>query len=167
MTEANTTDLRLYSDSPLRTEAIGAALGKLLHPGDLICLSGQLGAGKTTLGRGIGFGWGAIPPLSSPSYNLVHEHRREQDSALLLHIDLYRIEGSADAETIGIDDILDSDGCLIIEWHERIRDMLPPNRLRIDIEWVNASARELFMVARGSRYRALLDGLRQAALMET
>ena len=82
-----------------------AALGKLLQAGDLICLSGQLGAGKTVFSRGIGGGWGAIPPLSSPTYNLAHEHRRAQDETRLLHIDLYRIDGPADAETLGLDDI--------------------------------------------------------------
>jgi len=162
-----TTEMRIHSDSPQRSEQVGAALGKLLEAGDLICLSGQLGAGKTVLSRGIGAGWGAIPPLSSPTYNLVHEHQRDQDSARLLHIDLYRINGPADAASLGIDDILDSDDIVIIEWSERLSDTLPPDRLRIDIELGGAQERELIVCAQGQRYRTLLGALKQAALLRS
>lgn len=158
-------EIQIHSGSPARTEAVGAALGKLLQAGDLICLSGQLGAGKTVLSRGIGAGWGADPPLSSPTYNLAHEHQRAADKARLLHIDLYRISGAADAASLGIDDILDSDDIVIIEWRERISDSLPQEQLRIDIEIGRAQERELFVVARGERYLRLLNAWRDAALV--
>lgn len=154
----------IQSDSPQRSEQVGAALGRLLRAGDLICLSGQLGAGKTVLSRGIGAGWGADPPLSSPTYNLVHEHQRERDGARLQHIDLYRINGLADAATLGLDDILDSDDIAIIEWPERIADYLPQAQLRIDIELVDEQGRDLIINARGERYLCLLNALRDAAL---
>ena len=160
-------ELLIESDSPQHTEQIGATLGRLLRAGDLICLSGQLGAGKTVLSRGIGIGWGADPPLSSPTYNLVHEHGRENDGARLQHIDLYRIRGMADAASLGIDDILDSDDIAIIEWPERIDDHLPLEQLRIDIELADEQARELIMSARGERYLNLLDALRDVAFSRT
>lgn len=143
----------------MRTEAIGAALGALSAPGDFICLSGELGAGKTVLSRGIGAGWGATPPLSSPTYNLVHEHKRPADNRRLYHLDFYRIEGAREAETLGIDDILDSGDIVIFEWPERILEMLPAERLWIDITMRDDDVRVLDFVARGERYRTLVYAL--------
>lgn len=167
MSESPLVELRIQSDSPLRTEQIGAALGHLLRAGDLICLSGQLGAGKTVLSRGIGVGWGADPPMSSPTYNLVHEHKSSADGVRLQHIDLYRISGVADAATLGLDDILDCDDIVIIEWPERIADYLPREQLRIDIELDDEHARELIISARGERYRSLLNCLRDSVHAST
>ena len=79
---------------------MGAALGRLLRAGDRICLSGNLGAGKTVFCRGLGDGWGATHPLTSPTYTLVHEHLRA-DGSKLYHIDLYRISGAEEAATLG------------------------------------------------------------------
>ena len=157
----------IHSDSPQRTEAVGRALGKLLEAGDLVCLSGQLGAGKTVLCRGVGAGWGAIPPLSSPTYNLAHEHQRERDGARLLHIDLYRVKGLEYALSLGIDDMLDGDDIVIIEWSERLSDYLPTERLAIDIELAGAQERELVIGAQGARYLLLLDAWREAAFAGT
>ena len=112
-------ELRLMSAAPARTEAIGAALGRLLQPGDVICLSGLLGAGKTVFSRGIGKGWGARPALSSPTYNLAHEHRLAQADGRLAHIDFYRISGADEADTLGLDDFLDGETIVIMEWPER------------------------------------------------
>ena len=144
----------------MRTEAIGAALGALVQPGDVICLSGKLGAGKTVFSRGIGAGWGASVPLSSPTYNLVHEHARPADNARLFHLDFYRISGAREAETLGLDDILDSGDAVIFEWPERILEILPAERLWIDITMRQDDTRDLEFVARGERYRALIDALR-------
>ena len=157
--------LVIHSDSPQRTEKLGVALGRLLRAGDLICLSGPLGAGKTLLSRGIGIGWGAQPPLTSPTYNLAHEHRRERDSARLLHIDLYRISQAAEAASLGLDDLLEGEDIALIEWPERILADLPKERLHIDIADMadaGAQARALTIAARGPRYLALLSQLRQA-----
>lgn len=153
--------IRLLGSAPQRTEAIGAALGRRLKPGDVVCLSGTLGAGKTVFSRGIGKGWGAIPALSSPTYNLVHQHRRVKDQGRLAHADLYRIRGSGEADTLGLDDLLDSEYIVIMEWPERIRELLPPAHLWIDFELVDDERRELVFRARGSRYAALLDALQR------
>ena len=157
-------ELRIHSDSTGRTEQVGAALGRLLRSGDLICLSGQLGAGKTVLSRGIGAGWGAVPPLSSPTYNLVHEHQRANSDVRLQHIDLYRISGADDAATIGLDDILASVDIVLIEWPERVDDYLPREQLRIDIELVDDQERDLLISSYGQRHLSLLDDLRDAVL---
>ena len=153
--------LHVMSSSAARSEAIGVALGRLLRPGAVICLSGALGAGKTVFSRGIGTGWGAVPALTSPTYNLVHLHRRAQDDDRLAHIDLYRIGGASDADTLGLDDLLDGAHIVILEWPERIRERLPPAHLWIDIEWIDADGREFAFRARGARYDALVDDLRR------
>ena len=161
MDTAATKQLRLISAEPARTEAIGAILGRGLQPGDLICLSGMLGAGKTVFSRGIGNGWGAVPALTSPTYNLVHLHRRALDEQQLAHIDLYRIGSANEADTLGIDDLLDSETILILEWPERIRERLPQAHLWIDIELVDDKERELVFRAQGSRYAVRIDALRR------
>lgn len=151
----------MISVSTADTEAVGAALGRLLKPGAVICLSGALGAGKTVFSRGIGAGWGAVPALTSPTYNLVHEHRRARDEGRLAHIDLYRINRGGEADTLGLDDLLDGEYILIMEWPERIRESLPRTHLWIDIDVVDDEGRELVFRAQGQRYAALVDALRR------
>src|SRR3990170_117452 len=93
--------VEFVSGSPAQTARIGERLGELLQPGDVICLAGALGAGKTCLAQGVGKGWGASGDVTSPTFTLVHELRRSRDDALLYHIDLYRIESSAEARLLG------------------------------------------------------------------
>ncbi|MCS7071697.1 MAG: tRNA (adenosine(37)-N6)-threonylcarbamoyltransferase complex ATPase subunit type 1 TsaE, partial [Anaerolinea sp.] len=94
-------ELDIISSSPEQTQRLGMRLGTLLRPGDLVCLSGDLGAGKTIFAAGIGLGWGAIPPLTSPTFNLVHIHTRRQDAQRLYHLDCYRLHGPEDIDSIG------------------------------------------------------------------
>ncbi len=162
MTAIRQRQLQLHSDNPERTEALGALLGGLLCPGDVICLAGQLGAGKTVFSRGIGAGWGATIPLSSPSYNLVHEHERERDSVRLYHLDLYRIEGAREADSLGIDDILDSEGIVIIEWCQRLESRLPSEHLWLDLLLSEREGRLLTFEASGQRHANLLAAFERA-----
>ena len=141
--------------------ALGVALGRLLAPGAVICLSGQLGAGKTVFSRGIGAGWGATPPVTSPTYNLAHEHERQKDETRLFHVDFYRIRGPRDAETLGIHEIMDGGNIAVFEWPERILDILPAERLWIDIRLRSDATRELHFNAQGERHSALLKRLRR------
>ena len=155
-------EVHMSSATAQRTEALGAALGGLLAPGDVICLSGELGAGKTVFSRGIGAGWGATLPLSSPTYNLVHEHERGADSARLYHLDFYRISGPREAETLGIYEILEGGDIVIFEWPERVLEILPAEHLWIDIMMREDDGRDLHFSAQGERHAALLNELRQA-----
>src|SRR5258706_9835 len=84
--------LDISSHSAEQTQRLGARLGSLLQVGDIICLSGDMGAGKTVFSAGIGRGWGAKTPLTSPTFNLVHDHTRDADSQHLYHLDCYRLE---------------------------------------------------------------------------
>ncbi len=166
MTAARHCELHTNSATAQRTEALGAALGGLLAPGDVICLSGELGAGKTVFSRGLGAGWGAAVPLSSPTYNLAHEHVRTADSTRLYHLDFYRISGSREAETLGIYEILDSGAIVIFEWPERVLEILPAEHLWIDIMLREDDGRTLHFRAQGERHAALLNELRQALVVK-
>lgn len=148
------------STGPDATHQFGYALGTLVRPGDVICLSGNLGAGKTALTRGIGAGWGAVERVTSPTFTLVHEHSRAQNGGVLFHVDCYRLAGPADADTIGLDDMLYGDGVVVIEWPERVAAALPEQRLWIRINMVGDSVRDFVCEAVGTRYDALLSDLR-------
>lgn len=150
-----------------QTHRLGAKLGVLLQAGDVICLSGGLGAGKTQMAAGIAAGWGALEPVNSPTFVMVHEHTRAADATRLYHVDCYRMDGADDLLTFGWDDMLDSGGPLVIEWPERIMAALPPDRLWITISHLEAEGEEnrrhLLFEASGARHQTLLDEFRRRA----
>lgn len=150
-------ELDIISNSPEQTKRLGTRLGKLLRPGDIICLSGDMGAGKTVFSSGIGEGWGTKTPLTSPTYNLVHEHDRAADKQRLYHLDCYRLRSVDEVDTIGLDDILDGDGIVIFEWAERIEEALPDHYLWVDVKVTEVSRRNFFIEAEGERYQTLVD----------
>ena len=90
-----------FSRSPEQTRRVGMRLGALLRPGDLVCLQGDLGAGKTTLVQGMAGGWGALDAASSPTFVLVNAYRRADDSAFH-HFDAYRVESLGEAEELDL-----------------------------------------------------------------
>jgi len=153
--------LDIISHSAEQTQRLGARLGALLLPGDIICLSGDMGAGKTVFSCGIGKGWGAKTPLTSPTFNLVHDHTREADSQHLYHLDCYRLERPNDADTIGIDEILSGRGPIILEWPENIVKVLPKQRLWIEIRVLEPIRRNFAMVGDGKRYEELIGKFRE------
>ena len=148
-----------FSRSPEQTRRLGIRLGALIQPGDLVCLQGDLGAGKTTLVQGVAQGWGALDAVSSPTFVLVNVYRRPGSSSLF-HFDAYRVETLAEAEELDMDSLL-SQGPLIIEWPERVEPILPPERLWAWLEYESEEHRAMRFVAHGKRYETLLDHLRQ------
>lgn len=153
-------ELDIVSYSAEQTQALGARLGKLLQKGDVICLIGDMGAGKTVFTTGLGKGWGAILPITSPTFNLVHQHRRRTDRTILYHLDCYRLRGVQDSDSIGLDDMLDGRGVMVLEWAERIESVLPPEYLWIEIRVREEMRRTLLLEAVGARYQTLLDEFR-------
>jgi tRNA threonylcarbamoyladenosine biosynthesis protein TsaE len=149
-----------------QTVQLGARLGALLKARDVICLSGNLGAGKTALTRGIAAGWGAQEPVTSPTFTLIHEHRRTVDNLVLYHIDCYRLEKAADAWQIGLDDLFYNDDPVVIEWPEHIQDALPADRLWITMSILDDTRRQIVMKATGERYQLVVDGFRQTLFKE-
>ncbi len=152
-------ELDIISHSAEQTARLGARLGQLLQPGDVICLSGDMGAGKTVFATGIGRGWGARHALTSPTFTLVHEHRRT-DGQRLYHLDCYRLQSGDDVDSIGFDDILDSNGVMLIEWAERIMDALPKDRLWLELRVIEATRRNLLLEGTGTRYEQLVTEFR-------
>ncbi|MDZ4199615.1 MAG: tRNA (adenosine(37)-N6)-threonylcarbamoyltransferase complex ATPase subunit type 1 TsaE [Kiritimatiellia bacterium] len=114
------------------TEALGATVFKrTLHPGAVLALYGDLGAGKTCLVRGIGRGLGVQADVLSPSYDLIHEY---PGPLPMQHIDLYRIRSSEEALDLGLLEIMEGRSVTVIEWAERAEDLLPPRTIRVWME---------------------------------
>ncbi len=159
----NDGELDIISHGPEQTQRLGMRLGSLLRPGDVVCLSGDMGAGKTVFAAGVGQGWGAQHPLTSPTYNLVHEHRRDKDQQRLYHLDCYRLSGSEEVDSIGLDDILSRhDSLVIFEWPERIIDTLPESRLWVQLRVLEPSRRNLIFEGDGdARYTELIAQFRR------
>lgn len=151
-----------FSHSADQTRRLGMRLGMMLKACDLVCLSGDLGSGKTTLVQGIAQGWGSSDAVTSPTFVIVNEYRRA-DGMVLSHMDAYRLESAAEAEDLDPQLMLDK-GALVIEWAERIRDVLPGEYAWIDLKWVSDEQRNLVFTPKGDRYHSLLDNLRRTVL---
>jgi tRNA threonylcarbamoyladenosine biosynthesis protein TsaE len=155
--------VEFVSGSPAQTARLGERLGKLLRGGEVICLEGNLGAGKTCLAQGIGRGWGAASDLTSPTFTLIHELRRTQDKTRLYHVDLYRIEKEAEAWMLGLTDLMDSTASILIEWPERAASLLPPDRLWIKLEFLDDTRRRLSFGATDGVHLELLNKFKKSA----
>jgi tRNA threonylcarbamoyladenosine biosynthesis protein TsaE len=153
--------VEFFSHSAEMTRRVGMRLGALLHPGDLLCFQGDLGAGKTTFIQGVAQGWGSLDAVSSPTFVLVNLYRRA-DGAQLHHFDAYRIESIAEAEELDFDTMLNS-GALLIEWADRVESILPAEQLWIKMDYLDEFRRSLSFQPKGKRYEALALEMRQAA----
>jgi tRNA threonylcarbamoyladenosine biosynthesis protein TsaE len=130
-------------------------LGGSLQTGDVICLQGDLGAGKTTFVQGIAHGWGSVDSVSSPTFILVNIYRRA-DGSQLFHMDAYRLDSTPEAEQLDLDSML-AQGALIIEWPERMGDLIPEERLWAKFEHIAEEERGMRFDARGKRHEDLLE----------
>jgi tRNA threonylcarbamoyladenosine biosynthesis protein TsaE len=114
------------------TRKWGERLAKNLKPGDIVALIGELGAGKTVLAQGILKGLGVKEPVQSPSFIMIREYNGRVP---IVHIDLYRLRGSEDFEALGFEEYLDGQYVVVIEWADKIADILPVNSYIIHITW--------------------------------
>lgn len=152
--------LEFFSRSPEQTRRIGMRLGGLLKAGDVICLQGDLGAGKTTFTQGLAQGWGSLDSVSSPTFILVNQYRRA-DGSQLFHLDAYRLDSVPEAEELDLDSMFDK-GAFVIEWPERLGNLIPAERLHIQLEHLSEEHRRMNFHAHGRHYDELLDKIRQA-----
>ena len=150
-----------FSRSPEQTRRLGMRLGALLQTGDVVCLQGELGAGKTTFVQGLASGWGSLDAVSSPTFILVNVYRRADESQLF-HFDTYRIDSASEAEELDLDAML-SAGPLVIEWPERMAGVLPDERLWIKLEYVDEDRRQLTFLPAGKNYVELLANFRKSS----
>lgn len=156
----------LHLDLPdlAATARLGNRLGELLHPGDLILLTGPLGAGKTTLTQGVGRGAG-VPEssyITSPTYNLLHEYPGRLP---LYHLDLYRLGSEEEIEELGFLDYLYGRGAALIEWPDRLGRLRPASYLGVELAFAGENGRTALLTAVGEQWRERLKLL--AELMES
>ncbi len=144
----------VVSPDPDATTRLGRALGGVAEAGDLVCLWGDLGAGKTHLAKAFGAGLGVTDTIVSPSFVLMAEY----DGMLpLFHIDPYRLVSAEDALAGGLIDERQSEGVTLVEWPERLGDALPVDRLDVRIEGTGDEPRTITLIALGDRYRRYLE----------
>lgn len=148
-----------FSNSPGQTRRLGIQLGGLLQPGDLVCLEGDLGAGKTTLVQGLAAGWGSPEQVTSPTFVLVNLYERG-DGQQLAHLDAYRLESAAEAEALDLDALL-ARGPMVVEWAENIEAALPAERLWLKLFWVEDERRRIELAPQGERYKAMVDEIEE------
>lgn len=141
------------------TAAIGAAIGTLLGPGDLVVLAGDLGAGKTTLAKGIAAGLGVTDPVTSPTFAIVQEYEGRVPVA---HADVYRLTSIAELADLALDELLD-DHVVLVEWGDRVAAALPPDRIEIRLEsGVGPDDRRLTVTPVGFRWAERAPALARA-----
>jgi tRNA threonylcarbamoyladenosine biosynthesis protein TsaE len=133
---------------------LGIRIAKKLRKGDILALFGNLGSGKTAFVKGIAEGLGIDSRLAnSPSFVLVKEYKGR---LALYHFDLYRIEDIIDVFNIGFEEYLSRDGVVIIEWADRIKEILPEDYLQINFRFKTENERLLRLIPRGARYNNLI-----------
>jgi tRNA threonylcarbamoyladenosine biosynthesis protein TsaE len=142
----------LRTASAAATRRIGERIGRLLREGDVVVLSGELGAGKTVLAQGIGRGMGVEEPIKSSSFVIMNEY--DGRDLRLYHADLYRLEDPAQVAELALDELA-RDGVLVVEWPERAPAELPEEHLRVELRYDGARAREIDVAAAGERYERI------------
>ena len=132
--------MKYITNSPAETEAVGAALGKILKPGTVIAYRGDLGAGKTAFTRGLARGLGSSEMVTSPTYTIVNEYLGGRMP--LFHFDMYRLASSDDLWDIGWEDYLDRNGVCAVEWSENVEDAME-DPILITIEKLGEDSRRI------------------------
>lgn len=136
------------------TEEIGQKLGKRLFPGAIICLNGDLGAGKTTMTKSIAKAIGIEEGITSPTFNIVNEYT--DGNLLLYHFDVYRIASSEEMYEIGFEEYINSEGVCIIEWSNLIEDVLPEERLEVLLVY-EGNGRKIIFNPIGDKYKNIVE----------
>ena len=155
-TQAAESLVRVCPD-PAATTALGQSMGAVARTGDLVCLWGELGAGKTHLAKAFGAGLGVTDTITSPSFILMAEY---EGRLPLFHIDPYRLASAEDALAGGLIDDRQATGVTLIEWPERLGDALPLDRLDVRIDGTGDEARTITLIAWSERYQRYLEAAR-------
>jgi tRNA threonylcarbamoyladenosine biosynthesis protein TsaE len=144
------------------TRDLGEALSTQLRPRDVVILTGELGAGKTTLVQGIARGLKIAEQIVSPTFTLIKEYRGTLD---LGHVDVYRLDRIQEVVDLGLDELGDGEAVLVVEWGDAVEDLLPPDRLRLELSVPDPSSEARVVVATPegrdwpARWRELGDAL--------
>lgn len=152
--------MEIISRSVNDTKNIGRQIAKKLKPGDIICLFGQLGSGKTVLTKGIAKGLKIKESkVISPSFVLIREHSKGR--LPLYHFDLYRLKNSCEILALGYEEYFYDDGVSVVEWADRLKSLTPNEFLKIDLKLKSDSQRRIKFSAFGGRYKELLKKIHE------
>ncbi len=154
----------MRSESAEQTFELGRRLAGVVRAGDIVIVAGDLGAGKTTLTRGVGAGLGVQGPVTSPTFVLARVHRAGRRGLGLVHVDAYRLGGEAELDDLDVDAFTDS-AVTVVEWGDGVADSLSADRLRLhlarDLDDQNEDCRVVTLTATGGRW----NGVPLAALL--
>ena len=141
--------VHLTTESDVATQALGRALAPIVSPGDVIALTGDLGAGKTQFTKGLAAGLGVVEPVTSPTFNLLLVH---QGRIPLYHFDLYRLRYADELEDLDYWGTIEADGVSVVEWGDRFAEALPESCLVIRLRVSGDDTRDLEIEPHGTRY---------------
>jgi len=152
--------VELHSSREEDTLEIARALGAVLVPGDVVALSGDLGAGKTVFAKGVGEALGiSADRIVSPSFTIVTEHL---GTVPFLHVDVYRLSGEREAADIGLEEVLNGEGVCLVEWAEKIATLLPKSCIKVKFLFSDEGGRRLILAAEDTpRIRGFVDRCRR------
>jgi tRNA threonylcarbamoyladenosine biosynthesis protein TsaE len=149
-------NLQIITCSTEETKELGKTVGRVLFPGAIILLSGELGTGKTVFACGVASGLGVATPVTSPSFTLLNAH---QGRLAFYHFDLYRLDSEQDLLEIGLDELLTADGVCLVEWADRFPDFFTEPALRVKITAEGPDRRRFYFAAGGDDYAAIMAEL--------
>ena len=148
----------LITKSKEETIELGMKISEKLFPGSVITLNGDLGAGKTTITKGIGKGLGIEEEIISPTFNILKCYFNKKLN--LYHIDAYRLEDiPAEGKNIGLEEQIEGDGVAVIEWPEFIKEMIPFHSMNIEIHSLGGNVRKLIISSLSPRYKEIIESL--------
>ncbi len=152
--------LTLISGNTEETLSIGRVVGENLNAGDIVALTGELGAGKTCLTKGIAIGLGVLEsyPITSPTFTLINEY---QGKLTLYHFDLYRLKGLHEMEDLGYEEYLFGEGVCVIEWAEKIKDLFLDSMVSVSLKYLDENRREISITGDGDRMAQIINALKR------
>jgi tRNA threonylcarbamoyladenosine biosynthesis protein TsaE len=155
----------VITKNPDQTLRLGLVFGGILPQASTVALIGDLGSGKTLLAKGIARGLGVEDEreVSSPTFVLVNEYRGRVP---VLHVDLYRLGDSLEVEDLGWEEFFSGPGVTLVEWAEKVPDLLPEDRIEVYLHWMGSEERKLVFVGKGRTARGLVNHLRKKWLEE-
>lgn len=149
--------LKVETNSPEETRRWGEIIGARLRPGSVVCLFGELGAGKTTFTQGLAAGLGVKEKVVSPSFIFAQEYKGKTP---FYHLDAYRLQSLGELEELGLEEYLTGQGVAVLEWAEKMASFLPPSYLKVEIKRVpgetKENKRQILISAVGENYSSLL-----------
>ncbi len=150
--------LILMSHSPEETFRLGESLGKIAGPGDVFCLNGELGTGKTVFAKGVAAGLEVKGRVASPTFTLINEHRGRIP---FYHMDVYRLGSPEEMWDLGYEEYIYGRGVTLVEWAHLVDDFLPGDRLDINISQAGDQSREITIIPRGERHGLLVEEMKK------